>query len=37
VLVAASILVMYVVLGFLDGYVLTTLWYGKHLQRLGYS
>lgn len=37
VIVAASILVMYVVLGFLDGYVLTTLWYGKHLQRLGYS
>jgi hypothetical protein len=37
VLVAASILVMYVVLGFLDGYVVTTLWYGKYLQRLGYG
>jgi hypothetical protein len=37
VVAAASILVLYVVLGFLDGYVLTTLWYGKYLQRLGYS
>jgi hypothetical protein len=37
VIVAASILVMYVVLGFLDGYVITTLWYGKYLQRLGYG
>jgi hypothetical protein len=37
VLVAASMLVMYVVLGFLDGYVVTTLWYGKYLQRLGYG
>jgi hypothetical protein len=37
VIVAASILIMYVVLGFLDGYVVTTLWYGKYLQRLGYS
>ncbi len=37
VVVAASILVMYVVLGFLDGYIVTTLWYGKYLQRLGYN
>jgi hypothetical protein len=37
VITAASILIMYVVLGFLDGYVVTTLWYGKYLQRLGYS
>jgi hypothetical protein len=37
VVVAGSILVMYVVLGFLDGYIVTTLWYGKYLQRLGYN
>jgi hypothetical protein len=35
--VAAAILVTYVILGFLDGYVVTTLWYGKHLQQLGYQ
>jgi hypothetical protein len=35
--VAAAILVTYVILGFLDGYVVTTLWYGKHLQELGYQ
>jgi hypothetical protein len=34
---AAAILATYVVLGFLDGYVVTTLWYGKHLQELGYQ
>jgi hypothetical protein len=35
--IAAAILATYVVLGFLDGYVVTTLWYGKHLQQLGYQ
>jgi hypothetical protein len=35
--IAAAILATYVVLGFLDGYVVTTLWYGKHLQQLGYE
>jgi hypothetical protein len=28
---------MYVVLGFLDGYVLTNVWYAKYLERLDYS
>jgi hypothetical protein len=37
VVIAAAILATYVVLGFLDGYVVTTLWYGKHLQELGYQ
>lgn len=37
VVVAAGILAMYVVLGFLDGYVVTTVWYGKYLERLDYS
>ncbi len=32
VIIAAAILATYVVLGFLDGDVVTTLWYGKHLQ-----
>jgi hypothetical protein len=34
--VAATILFTYLALGFLDAYVVTTLWYGKHLQQLGY-
>jgi hypothetical protein len=34
--VAAAILMTYVTLGFIDLYVVTTLWYGKHLQQLGY-
>jgi hypothetical protein len=37
VVVAAGILAMYVVLGFLDGYILTTVWYGKYLERLDYT
>ena len=34
--VAATILLTYVTLGFIDVYIVTTLWYGKHLQDLGY-
>jgi hypothetical protein len=34
--VAAAILITYVTLGFIDVYIVTTLWYGKHLQELGY-
>jgi hypothetical protein len=34
VVVAAGILALYVVLGFLDGYVVTTVWYGRYLERL---
>jgi hypothetical protein len=34
--VAAAILITYVTLGFMDVYVVTTLWYGKHLEQLGY-
>jgi len=34
VLVAGGILVLYVILGFLDGYVITTVWYGKYLENL---
>lgn len=37
VVVASGLLAMYVVLGFLDGYVITTVWYGKYLERLDYS
>lgn len=37
VVVAAGILALYVVLGFLDGYVITTVWYGNYLQRLDYD
>jgi hypothetical protein len=37
VVAAAAILTAYVVLGFLGGYVVTTLWYGKHLKQLGYQ
>jgi hypothetical protein len=37
VVAAGAILATYVVLGFLDGYVVTTLWYGRHLQQLGYQ
>jgi len=36
VVAAAAIMATYLVLGFLDGYVVTTLWYGKRLQALGY-
>jgi len=32
----AALLLTYVTLGFIDVYVITTLWYGKHLQQLGY-
>jgi hypothetical protein len=28
----ATILIAYVALGFLDGYLTTTLWYGKRLE-----
>ena len=31
---AAGLLALYVTLGFLDGYVITTLWYGSYLERL---
>jgi len=31
--VAGTILITYVALGFLGGYLTTTLWYGKRLQR----
>jgi hypothetical protein len=31
---AATILIAYAVLGFLDGYLTTTLWYGKRLQAM---
>ncbi len=31
--VAGAILLMYTTLGFLDGYVVTTLWYGKRMNR----
>lgn len=31
---AGAILVLYLVLGFLDGYVVTTLWYGRRLSEL---
>ncbi|MDT0353374.1 hypothetical protein [Pseudonocardia charpentierae] len=31
---AGAILVTYVVLGFLDGYVVTTLWYGRRLSEM---
>jgi hypothetical protein len=37
VVVAAGILALYVVLGFLDGYVVTTVWYGRYLERLDYT
>src|ERR1700683_3846038 len=33
---AGALLLTYVTLGFIDVYVVTTLWYGKHLQELGY-
>jgi hypothetical protein len=33
VVIAAAILITYLVLGFLDGYVITTLWYGGRLAR----
>jgi hypothetical protein len=33
VVVAGTILITYVALGFLGGYLTTTLWYGKRLQR----
>lgn len=33
---AAAVLITYVTLGFMDVYVVTTLWYGKHLEELGY-
>jgi hypothetical protein len=33
VVIAAAILITYLVLGFLDGYVITTLWYGRRLAR----
>ncbi len=32
--VASGLLAMYVVLGFLDGYVLTNVWYAKYLEQL---
>ena len=35
VVMAASILVAFTVLGFLSGYVVTTLWYGRRLEKLG--
>ena len=35
VVIAAAILITYLVLGFLDGYVITTLWYGRRLARYG--
>jgi len=35
VVMAASVLVAYTVLGFLCGYVVTTLWYGSRLEKLG--
>jgi hypothetical protein len=35
VVIAAAILVLYLVLGFLDGYVITTLWYGRRLASYG--
>jgi hypothetical protein len=35
VVIAAAILITYLVLGFLDGYVVTTLWYGRRLARYG--
>jgi len=31
--VAGGILALYVVLGFLDSYIITTLWYGKYLEQ----
>ncbi len=34
VVVASGLLAMYVVLGFLDGYVLTNVWYAKYLERI---
>jgi hypothetical protein len=34
VVMAATILIAYAVLGFLDGYLTTTLWYGKRLQAM---
>jgi hypothetical protein len=34
VIVAGGILIMYLVLGFLDGYIVTTLWYGNYLEKL---
>jgi hypothetical protein len=37
VVAAAAILTAYLVLGFLGGYVITTLWYGRHLKQLGYQ
>ncbi|HEX6522423.1 MAG TPA: hypothetical protein VF070_20805 [Streptosporangiaceae bacterium] len=37
VVVAGGILALYVVLGFLDGYVITTVWYGNYLERLDYN
>lgn len=34
VVVASGLLAMYLVLGFLDGYVLTNVWYARYLERL---
>jgi hypothetical protein len=34
VVVASGLLAMYVILGFLDGYVLTNVWYAKYLEQL---
>jgi hypothetical protein len=31
---AGAIMVTYVIIGFLDGYVVTTLWYGKRMDRM---
>jgi hypothetical protein len=31
--IGSGILALYVVLGFLDSYIITTLWYGKYLER----